>query len=358
MVSSGQVNGDWSSLKSILDNYNNEMDGLSSNWKGASYDGINQKAEEFISEYSGTISGEMSSFANACDLYEKYKTAKTNMQTAQSNYNTAVTNKDSSAANTYSSQVSNYQNEMNSLKSQIEAALTSASSTKLTATSNTASDEATTSGDSTTTTKTGNIDMSNYPTGKSKEDGLARATLVAKYLVENGGFTKEQAAAMVGVYLDENNCDPTTYMKAEKEGRGAKGTGGNGYGAGIASWTFVDFKNQCLRDAGLPENTPIENLSLQQQCDMIIAMSKGSNKKYYDALKRCDNIEDASATAVIITGDISYSKNWDTHPTQAEAKALSDHYGQSNDARYGASEYHWNLDKRRLDLAKQVYQNL
>ena len=355
MVSSGQINGDWGSLKSILDNYNNEIEGLNSNWKGASHDGISQKAEEFISEYSETIGGEMSAFATACDLYERYKSAKSNMQTSQNNYNIAVSNNDSSAASNYSSLVNQYQTEMNNLKAQIESSLQSASSTKLTATSITPTDANTKTGEA---TSYGNLDMSNYPTGKSKEEGFARAILVAKYLVEKGGFTKEQAAAMVGVYLDENNCDPTTYMKAEKEGRGAKGTGGNGYGAGIASWTFVDFKNQCLRDAGLPENTPIETLSLQQQCDMIIAMSNGSNKKYYDALRRCDNIEDASATAVIITGDIAYSNNWDTHPTQAEAKVLSDHYGQSNDARYGASEYHWNLDQRRLELARQVYQNL
>ena len=202
------------------------------------------------------------------------------------------------------------------------------------------------------------LDMSNYPTGTSIEEGIERATLVAEYLVENGNFTKEQAAAIVGVYVDENKCDPASYMKEEKEGLGAAGTGGNGYGAGIASWTREDFKNQCLEAAGIPKNTPIESLSLEQQADMVIAMSNSNLKTYYNALRRCDSIEDASATAVIITGGVGYSNNWDTHPTQAEAKAMSDSYGMSNDARFGASEYHWNLDTRRLDYAKKVYEKM
>lgn len=203
-----------------------------------------------------------------------------------------------------------------------------------------------------------NLNMSNYPTGSSQEDGMVRGVLVAKYLVEHGGFTKEQAAALVGVYVDENNCDPGSYMEEEKNGQGASGTGGNGYGAGIGSWTFEDYKNQCLNDAGYPSGTPIESLTLQQQCDMIIATSQKSNKKYYDALKRCETIEDASATAVVMTGGVGFSSNWDTHPTAAEAKAMSDYYGRANDARFGASEYHWNADQRRLAIAKEIYNAL
>lgn len=202
------------------------------------------------------------------------------------------------------------------------------------------------------------IDMTNYPTGSSREDGIARATLVAKYLMAKGGFTAEQAAALAGVYLDENNCDPGEVMEAEKNGQGVEGTGGNGYGAGIASWTFEETKRQALIDAGFDPDTPIENLSMQQQCDMIIAQSQKSDKIYYDALKRCDNIEDASATAVIMTGGVGFSDNWDTHPTAAEAKELSDWYGRSNDANFGESPYHWNLDVDRLNNAKEIYEKL
>lgn len=206
--------------------------------------------------------------------------------------------------------------------------------------------------------KVGDLDMNNYPRGDSLEDGIQRAVLVAKYLMVNGGFTAEQAAAMAGVYIDENNCDPGEVMQAEKDGYGVAGTGGNGYGAGIASWTFEESKRQVLTDAGFDPNTPIESLSMQEQCDVIIAESQKSNKTYYDALKRCETLEDASATAVIITGGVGYSNNWDTHPTPAEAKALSDWYGRSNDANFGASPYHWDLDVRRLDYAREVYNRM
>lgn len=206
--------------------------------------------------------------------------------------------------------------------------------------------------------KVGDLDMDNYPKGDSLEDGKERAVLVAKYLMKNGGFTAEQAAAMAGVYLDENNCDPGEVMEAEKNGQGAPGTGGNGYGAGIASWTFEDSKRQSLSDAGFDPDTPIENLSMAEQCDVIIAESQKSSKQYYDALKRCDTLEDASATAVVITGGVGFSNNWDTHPTPAEAKALADYYGSANDASFGASDYHWNLDQRRLEYAKEIYDRL
>jgi hypothetical protein len=154
--------------------------------------------------------------------------------------------------------------------------------------------------------------------------------------------------------IDENNVDPTSYMKAEKAGKGAKGTGGFGYGAGIGSWTFADTKNALLKAGGYQPNTPIESLSLEDQARLLVLDSNGRMKRYYDALRRTGNIEDASATAVLITGGVGKSKNWDTHPTVEDAKALSDWYGRSNDARFGKSPYHWDLDKRRLEYARRV----
>ena len=187
---------------------------------------------------------------------------------------------------------------------------------------------------------------------------MQRAVQVANNLYKNGRFTKEQAAAIAGVMIDENNVDPTSYNKAEKAGKGAKGTGGFGYGAGIGSWAFADAKNALLTASGYAANTPIESLSLDDQVKLLITDSNGRMKKYYDALRRTRNIEDASATAILITGGVGRSKNWDTHPTTAEAKALSDWYGRSNDARFGKSPYHWNLDTRRLEYARRVLQRM
>ena len=194
----------------------------------------------------------------------------------------------------------------------------------------------------------------NVKVPKASGTALSRAVTVAKWLVNNGGLTKIQAAAIVGVYIDENHCDPTSYMKAEKQGKGAKGTSGFGYGAGIASWTGVVFKNTALQQAGFKPYTPIETLSLDQQSKMVLGNINGNMKRYYDALRRCNNIEDASATATIITGGIGYSKKWKTHPTPDEAQRMSDIYGRSNDKRFGKSEHHWNLYGRRLGYAKQV----
>ncbi len=193
---------------------------------------------------------------------------------------------------------------------------------------------------------------------KTSKEVMNRAVKVAKQLISNGNFTKEQAAAIAGVMIDENKVDPSSYNKAEKAGKGAKGTSGFGYGAGIGSWTFADAKNALLTANGYAANTPIESLSLDDQVNLLITDSNGRMKKYYDALRRTKNLEDASATAVLITGGVGKSKNWDTHPTTAEAKALSDWYGKSNDARFGKSPYHWDLDVRRLNYAKQVLKEL
>lgn len=203
-----------------------------------------------------------------------------------------------------------------------------------------------------------NGSWNNIKVPKTTGTVMERAVTVAKLLIENGGLTKIQAAAVVGVYIDENNCDPHSYMQAEKKGKGAKGTDNFGYGAGIASWTHTEFKNIALKQAGFAEFTPIETLSLEQQVQMVIGNINGNMKRYYSALKRCQNIEDASATAVIITGGVGYSKNWDTHPTPKEAQEMSDNYGKSNDKRFGKSPNHWNLYGRRLGYAKQVLTQL
>ena len=203
-----------------------------------------------------------------------------------------------------------------------------------------------------------NSDVASVPMGNAKHDQLARAVMVAKDLVLSGGFSPQQAAAIAGVFIDENGCNPHTYMKAEKAGKGAKGTGGFGYGAGIGSWTGEKFKNDLLVAGGFKPFTPIEKLSLADQTRLLLIDTAGRMKRYYNALKRTTNIEDAAATAVIITGGIGYSKNWKTHPTIAEAKRMSDIYGASNDKRFGKSEHHWHLYERRLGYARQVLSEL
>lgn len=136
MVNGGTVRNDSGTVKEKLSKFQNVVTELDSSWKGNSHDNFASKANEFVSEYSA-INTQMESFASACDLYEKYKTAKSNYNTAQSAYNNAVANNQSTS--TYSSQMSTYQSEMNNLKGQIEQALSAAKTPVLNASGTTAS---------------------------------------------------------------------------------------------------------------------------------------------------------------------------------------------------------------------------
>lgn len=135
MVSSGSVNNDLSSVKSVLSSYSSQISGLDGYWKGTSHDSIISKAESFVSEYTSAIDSGMSAFASACDKYQEYKSYKDALNVAQNNLSKANSLNDSGAQSTYSNQVSEYTEKMNSLKSEIESLLSTASSNKLTATS-------------------------------------------------------------------------------------------------------------------------------------------------------------------------------------------------------------------------------
>ena len=132
MVSSGTINGDLSSLKSSLQSYSSEINGLSGIWKGTSHDSIVSQAENFASEYLSTIEGEMTAFATACDLYTQYQTAKTNLEIAKTNYASATTDKDKSS---YSNDITYYSDMIKDLKDQINSNLQTASSGSLSASS-------------------------------------------------------------------------------------------------------------------------------------------------------------------------------------------------------------------------------
>lgn len=197
MVSSGTVTGDLSSLKSYLDSYDSTIASLSSSWKGPSYDNICSKAEEFLSEYLSTIEGEMTAFASACDLYEEYKTTKTNLEIARENYNTAVNNKDSAAISSYNSQISTYSSNLSNLKGQIESALATASASVL-ATSNARSVN------SFSSASPSNVKMADAVESHSKPSSDERADRI-HYLVPEATISNGYA------YASETDC--AKYMK-------------------------------------------------------------------------------------------------------------------------------------------------
>ncbi len=115
MVSGGTVTGDLNNMKNFFTKLDTEIDGLSGVWKGSSYDNCKVKVDEMISEYSGVISSEMTSFASACDLYLEYEQTKHSISSLRSN------------PEENSGQISSLQSKLSQLKSQIESLLSSAS---------------------------------------------------------------------------------------------------------------------------------------------------------------------------------------------------------------------------------------
>lgn len=213
------------------------------------------------------------------------------------------------------------------------------------------------SSDYTTTSKTinsprgkrkvyGGYNIDNYPTASVYNDpdaAFTRAVIAANYLYKHSNLSKEQAAAVAGVMLDENGCQPKAVCKKDN-------------GAGIYSWTYDDYKNQCLKDAGFAPYTPIENLSFRQQCDVIVAMSNKSQKYYFNSLRRCNTIEDASYTAIVMAGGVAQTnhikQSWkNSHPNKADALDIQDIYIKTN----GKSDYTLNMVEHRLQNAKDIY---
>ena len=136
MVSGGTVRGDASSLEQALSNYSSDISGLSGSWKGSSHDSLTSKAENFVSEYQGTIKGEMEAFATACDLYEKYIRVKREKEQFEAK-NGTLKETQSDGTKVYwdcSKAIGECTSEMNDLKGQIESNLATASASTLTAT--------------------------------------------------------------------------------------------------------------------------------------------------------------------------------------------------------------------------------
>ena len=135
MVSSSTVQGDLSSISSSLSKCSSEISNLSSVWKGPSFDSLSTQIENFVSEYTSVLEGEMSAFASACDSYVKYKSAKNNLDNSKRNYDEAVKYNKTADAEHYQSEIDNYRYIIENLKAEIESNLERASATTLTATS-------------------------------------------------------------------------------------------------------------------------------------------------------------------------------------------------------------------------------
>ncbi len=136
MVSSGKVNSDCSTITSTLNNYKSALSSLSGDWKGASYNNLSSKAEEFIADAQSNISKSMEAFATACDEYERYLKLKEELKDLEAKLSNAQSkhseeNDMSSTINHYKHKINNTEDQLNALKKQIKAHLSTASGAKM-----------------------------------------------------------------------------------------------------------------------------------------------------------------------------------------------------------------------------------
>lgn len=108
-------------------------------------------------------------------------------------------------------------------------------------------------------------------------------------------LTPEQAAGIAGVIMSESGLNPKSYNKAEKSGN-LKGSSANGkgYGAGLLQWS-KGRKNQALRLIG-KENYKIEDLSLEDQLEIIARELEGPYKNTLEGIRKCKTASEAAAT--------------------------------------------------------------
>ena len=132
METAGKVSSDLDNLKQAMENYQKEIQNLSSVWQGPSYDNLTNIGASFVSEVESIISKEMTAFAEACSLYEQYELSKENLKKAEHYYNNATTDHEK---NEYSNSISNYKKEIERLKNEINNELEIASNGSIEATS-------------------------------------------------------------------------------------------------------------------------------------------------------------------------------------------------------------------------------
>ena len=135
MVSSSTVTGDADTFASIMSNYDSSIGDVSSSWQGTSADSLQQKANEFYSEYEGVINSQMTAFAQAVELYENYKIEKQSVESAQQQYAEASNANDSAKMSECQSNINTHKQAQENLKSQIESALETVKGSKLSAVS-------------------------------------------------------------------------------------------------------------------------------------------------------------------------------------------------------------------------------
>ena len=197
-----------------------------------------------------------------------------------------------------------------------------------------------------------------------KKDVQERAVYCAKWCASNiTNFNLMYACAVIGVYVDENGCDPHEGMELEKAGRGSAYTKGGGYGAGIGSWTGKSSKDNKLRMIGKdPATTKIEDLSLDEQLQ-ITKKEWESGDKFHKVMWQAKDLVHASIVATYLTHGSGYFQKaldaggWDIY-SQGFINAMNqearDQLNRLQNQFHGDSPYYHGLFHKRYLVAKAL----
>lgn len=137
MVTSGTVNSSLEKFLSDMGDYSSRIESLSRSWKGASHDKLEEQATSFASRFKDSLENHFNSFAEACDLYEKYEELKEEIEELEtkkndhySSWKSAESNDDSVSAayhrkmyNHYANKIEDKEEEKKELKEKINGLL-------------------------------------------------------------------------------------------------------------------------------------------------------------------------------------------------------------------------------------------
>ena len=89
MAGENFISGIKENIENTLKKYDSEISNLATNWKGDSYNNLNNCAKDFSSEYKSTITSQLESFNNACNEYKTYKSHKATYLNYKNKYENA-----------------------------------------------------------------------------------------------------------------------------------------------------------------------------------------------------------------------------------------------------------------------------
>lgn len=163
-----------------------------------------------------------------------------------------------------------------------------------------------------------------------RASGNSNSAIIMNTLMDRLQLTREQAAGIMGVIQAESHGDPAIFNKAEKAGT-HKGSSANGagYGVGIIQWS-LGRKKTALKLIG-KENSRIEDLSLEDQIEMMIKELEGPYKHALNGIRKCTNARDAAAT--FYCHNVAGYSSSDNIATQEEINAKNRRYGHAGSPR-------------------------